>query len=127
MLLICYLQQNTFLTYTDGTPITYEVWNNFLIKNQKLQIALLEGNIKTLSHRNFYKRYLEKIKIAQSRLQPELQNDNCVLMITAALTEADWITVPCHEKNSHLILCQKATNHTVEKIHMIHNNNLKTI
>ena len=46
--------------------------------------------------------------IAQNKLQPELQFDSiCVAMLTAVLTEPDWITVPCYNKISGLILCQK--------------------
>ena len=71
-------------------------------------------------HKYFYETYFKKIKIAQNQLQPESQYDdnNCVLMITAVVTETDWITIPCYEKNSQLILCQKIT----KKIDMIHNN-----
>ena len=102
MLLIYYLQKNVFLRYTDRTPITYQVWNNYLIKNQKFQIELREGKKGNLSHRYFYKTYFEKIKIAQSRLQPELQNgnDNCVLMVTAVLTETfAFNTLPKNNKS----------------------------
>ena len=97
------MQSNAFLKYTDGTPVAYQVWNNYLIKNQKFQIQLNRDP----SHKYFYKTYVEKIKIAQTKLQPESQygDNNCVLMITAVVTEKDWITIPCFQKNSHLILC----------------------
>ena len=47
-------------------------------------------------------------------------------MITAILTETDWITVPCYEKNSHLILCQNKLNKSSKGCGMMHTN-LKTL
>ena len=116
------MQTNILLKYTDGTPVTYQFWNNYLIKNKKFKI-------KVKKRKKFYKKYLEKIKIAQKKLQPDLQygSNNCVLMITAVLAETDWITVPCYEENSHLIICQSKLDHTDNKGDMIHNNCTKAI
>ena len=85
-------QTNIFVKYTDGTPISYQLWNNYWIKNQNLQI--LNSKFKRLHLTTHFKRsYIEKTKIAQDRLQPQLLfNNSCVVMLTAVLTEPDWIT-----------------------------------
>ena len=113
---LSYLQTNLFLKYTDRTPVGYQFWNNYLIKNHNFQIIPFVG-------KKYYHNltYFKKIKIAQTKLQPQLQyvNNNCVLMVTAILAETDWITVPCDEKNSLLILCQKSISNTSNKGDMI--------
>ena len=51
------------------------------------------------------------MKIAQRKMQPELlSDDSCVVMLTVVLTEPDWMTVPCTEKITDLILCEKVLN-----------------
>ena len=46
------------------------------------------------------------VKDAKKNLQPEISKiKNCVAMITVIVAEMDWITIPCNEKNSNLVLC----------------------
>ena len=115
-------QTNIFVKYTDGTPVSYQIWNSYWIKYQTLQITPKINKIFT----NYFQRsYVEKTEIAQRRLQPELHYTNsCVVMLTAVLTEPDWITVPCENKFSDLILCHKIINYSPDKGHMINNNPL---
>ena len=118
-------QTNTFVKYTDGTPFAYQVWNNYLIKNQRLQIIPRQQN-KYYEQKNFTKHfqksYVEKVIIAQRKLQPDSQlGSSCVVLVTAILTEPDWITVPCYEKFSDLIMCQKTLNHPTDKSSKIYN------
>ena len=46
------------------------------------------------------------VKYAKETLQPEINKTKyCVAMITVIVAEFDWITIPCNEKNSNLVLC----------------------
>ena len=73
------LQTNQFVKYTDGTFISYQLWNNYLIKNQQLQTFDF--------NRNAFKPYIKQIHIAQNKLHPDgTSGKNCVVMLTAVLT-----------------------------------------
>ena len=48
----------------------------------------------------------KSVKDAKENVQPEIiKTKNCVAMITVIVAEFDWITIPCNEKNSNLVLC----------------------
>ena len=96
------MQTNLFTKYSDGTPISYQLWNNYLIKNQNLNIT-----------ESYRKSLLGKVEVAQRTIYPQLQNgDSCVVMLSAVLTEPDWVTIPCNEKFLQLVLCQKVRKNT---------------
>ena len=114
-------QTSLFDKYTDGTPISYQLWNNYLIKNQKFQIEFDTRGVSQVYVNHVNKSHLEITKTAQSKLQPESGND-CVVMLTTVLTKPDWVTVPCDYKFSDLILCQEISNSTInEKGGTFHN------
>ena len=122
------LQTSHFVNYTDGTPVSYQVWNNYLIKNPKLQTSIIQKRSRKKYLELFSKAYVEKILIAQKTLQPESElGDACVAMLTAVLSEPDWITVPCNDKFSDYILCQQILNHPIDKSRMIKNTNPNAI
>ena len=108
------LQTNVFTKYTDGTPLSYQVWNHYLIKNKKYILYFYSG---ITNYKNNLKLFQDKMKIAQRKMQPELlSDDSCVVMLTVVLTEPDWMTVPCTEKITDLILCEKVLNTTDREI-----------
>ena len=73
--------------------------------------------------RHFQKSYVDKVIIAQNKLQPESQLGSiCVVMLAAVLTEPDWITVPCNNTFTDLILCQKKIIHPTDKINNTYSN-----
>ena len=100
-----------------------------MIKNQRFFLywsPLYQKTPKDTEH--VTKSYLPKIKSAQKKLQPELQtNNNCVVMLTAILTEPDWINVPCDDKISDITVCQKILNYTAKKRDSSHNSSLTDI
>ena len=77
---------------------------------------------------NFIKK---AVQIAQNKVHTHLTSgDNCVLLLTAVLTEPDWITMECNENITNLILCQKTINHTTtveaEQASVMYNNKLQS-
>ena len=111
-----FLQTHLSTKYSDGTPLSYQLWNNYLVKNQYFSIDFTDrfGNNKNKTI--FNKAFVEKVKMAQTEIHPQPSSVNtCVLMLNAVLTEPDWLTVPCYEKLSQLILCQKELNFTSGK------------
>ena len=95
-----------------------------MVKNQKFYIHPRTE----IGFKHFNKSYVQKIKTAQSKLQPELQSsNNCVIILTVILTEPDWITVPCDDSFSNLIICQRVLNNTSKGGGMANNSSLKTI
>ena len=107
------LQTNIFTKYSDGTPLSYQVWNHYLIKNKNYRFSFLSTLSDSMMINKNLKLFQDKMKIAQRKMQPELLSDeSCVVMLTVVLTEPDWIIVPCVEKITNLILCEKILNTT---------------
>ena len=60
-----FLQTNQFIKYTDGNPISHQMWNNYLIKNQQLEITKITKD--------------KEVHIAQNEIHPDLTSGkNCV-------------------------------------------------
>ena len=58
-----------FDKYTDGTPISYQVWNNYLMKNQNLQIYLntQHEEYSQIYIKSLNKSFVQKIEMAKNR------------------------------------------------------------
>ena len=98
-----------------------------MIKNQKFYINFFRESILTDTE-YFNKKYVQQVKTAQRKLQPDLGSSNhCVIMLTVILTEPDWITVPCDEKLSDFIVCQEIKNNTMKETSIFQDSSLKDI
>ena len=103
------------------------MWNNYFNKNSKFYIKFTTEESQIYSEQ-LNKQYVQLIKYAQRKLQPELQStNNCVIMLTVILTEPDWITIPCNEKISNLMVCQQILNYTTEETGSVQDSSLKDI
>ena len=85
--------------------MSYQLWNNYLIKNKKYKLEHFE-----------YKTIEEKINFAQTNIQPKaLKGNSCVALLTNVLPEPDWISVPCDEKMPTVVICQTQVKETMSK------------
>ena len=92
----------------DGVPVSYQQWNNYLIKNPNYYEDIEFSNkvtpkgIETLITLN------EEGKHAMNAIQPQLEKENhCVIMVTRVLAQPDWTTIPCFQKIPSFVVCQK--------------------
>ena len=95
------IQSNTFISYEDGTPVSYQLWNNYLVKNKNYRATFLP-NIKYYTLKS-----VPFIEYTKKSIQPQLTvNNDCVIMLINILAEPDWINIPCDQKLFAFVICQ---------------------
>ena len=101
-------QDNSFYT-ADGSPVSYQLWNNYLIKNPSYRISIKpESPIKFKASQPILKSLEDKGQYAQRKMQPTPSTgSSCTVMLTYNLLEPDWIVIPCSEQIFGLVICQK--------------------
>ena len=100
-------QESLWQTFTDGTPVAFQLWNRYLVWNRDY----------TFKHDCVYntlgiceQQILPKILKGSRGYQPKsLMKTNCVLTFLMNLAEPDWFTVPCEQKIVDAIICQYET------------------
>ena len=91
----------------DGAPVSYQLWNNYLIKNRKYREwmkprkKILPKSLETII--NLKKEVTYAMKIIQP--DPEKGKD-CVIMVTHVLAQPDLINIPCFQKIPAFVVCQ---------------------
>ena len=92
----------------DGSPVSYQLWNNYLLKNKNYKPEMIHKDFKQI-----IKSLRDKVQYAQNTLQPpSLANNSCTVMVTHILTEPDWIVIPCNQQTFGMVICQVLMNET---------------
>ena len=133
------IQDNVSYSYVDGTPVSYQLWNNYLFKNKNYNLNFIRNHFEETSadektekgREMIIKSLVEKAKFTQMIMQPQILNRNsCTLMVTHVLAEPDWINIPCDQKTPGIIICQKLMSKPQLDIrhygHFINTNEYKT-
>ena len=92
--------------------MSYQLWNNYLLKNPHYQTYLLSPEMIKGFHE--IKIFLQdKVKYAQNTLHPPSSGRNsCTVMITHIMAEPDWIVIECNQCIFGMIVCQNIINET---------------
>ena len=105
------MQNNTFSSYMDGAPVSYQLWNNYLIKNQNYKKFIKPRQRSMLKITETITLLKKQVKQAMNELQPQVEKENdCVIMVTHVISNPDWINIPCAEKIPAFVVCQKIIN-----------------
>ena len=76
------MQSNTFTTYMDGAPVSFQLWNNYLIKNKNYNELLkpkYKGSPKSVETIISLKK---EVMYAMNAIQPQLEKKkDCVIMV----------------------------------------------
>ena len=95
----------------DGVPVSYQLWNNYLIKNQNYWEKLMPLNKEQQKSIETIVTLKEEVEYAMNAIQPHLKRRNdCVIMVIHVLTQPDWINIPCFQKIPAFVVCQKIIN-----------------
>lgn len=133
---ISFVQSNTFLSYMDGAPVSYQLWNNYLIKHRNYRERLLPRNKMWAKSLETIIKLNEEVTYAMKAIQPQPEKGmDCVIMITYVLAQPDWINIPCFQKIPTFVVCQMAmkqrqgsrlftTNNSQNRIEICQNNSL---
>ena len=105
----CYfVQSKTFTNYINGVPMSYQLWNNYLIRNQNYWEKI---KFYDKSKPQILKTIKEEVKYAMNTLQPQLEKDKgCVIMLTHVPSHPNWININCFQQIPAFIVCQKIIN-----------------
>ena len=109
-------------TYMDGAPASYQLWNNYLIKNQNYKEFLKPKN------KDFFKSVetiislKKEVMSTMKAIQPQLAKEkDCVIMVIHVLSNPDWINIPCVQKIPAFVVCQKIMQEREENIKFTQN------
>ena len=100
-------QESLWQTFTDRTPVAFQLRNHYLVWNRDytFKYDCLYNTLGTCEQQT-----LSKILKASRRHQPKsLMKTSCVLMFLMNLAEPDWFTVPCEQQIVDAIICQYET------------------
>ena len=99
------------MKYIDGTPVSFQMWNNYFVHNKSYNISTLPKTFRTVEH-NIFDQGIDSnnknIIYAQANKYPKHKlNESCVLMLTNILIKLDWISINCDEVMPVAVICQK--------------------